>query len=739
MKANSIGCFNTFVLRTTLYPIYFYAELIDDYSSSKLFKVLENNFVNEAIKLASPELINEFEKSLSIPCKINSDKQINLELALLKYIARLSSRATPFGFFAGCNTGVLSNATSIQMDAIDKHEMFIQFDMHYWINLLQDISKKSEIRKHLIYYPNSSLYKVADFYRYIEYEYVNKKRDHTISSVRVNSVLDLVFQHAKSGLSFNDLTYLIIDDESEIEDAEAFLLELISNQILVSELDATITGDFDIKRVVGILEKIPSFEKEYNVLKKMILNLEKKVSLADSKNQFENLKRLVKKLDTEFEEKYILQTDLYKKSSNSTLNKKVSFKVVKALQFLSKIQKNRNNTNQINFKNAFQRRYETREMPLSVVLDSELGIGYLQNTKMNDSHTILDKFSFDNNSKSNVTSEVWTKTDYILEKKLKEANANFQDIILLENKDFDAIQEIIQNIPNTFSVMVEIMQENEEELISIESSGNYSAAKLIGRFCNGEEAIHDLAKEIIQKEAELNSDKILAEVVHIPQSRTGNVLRRPSLREYEIPYLANSVLPKNNQINIEDLYVSIKQNKIVLRSKSLNKEIIPCLSNAHNYSYNSVPIYHFLCDLQGQSVNPISSFSWGILENHYNYFPRVMYSGVILSKAKWIINYNELEKFEKSILTKEMFHDFKLWKENKRILQYVNLVNGDNTLLLDLNLEICIKLFLKTIKPNSKIVLEEFLFDDNSVVKDVDSNSFANQFILSFYKVSENE
>ena len=178
---------------------------------------------------------------------------------------------------------------------------------------------------------------------------------------------------------------------------------------------------------------------------------------------------------------------------------------------------------------------------------------------------------------------------------------------------------------------------------------------------------------------------------------------------------------------------------MVLKSKSLDKEIIPCLSNAHNYSYNSVPIYHFLCDLQGQSKNSIASFSWGILENHHNYFPRVIYSGVILSKAKWIINYQELEQFAKSELTDEITNEFKSWKEIKKIPQYVNLVNGDNTLLLDLNVEIGITLFLKTIKPNSKIILEEFLFNENSVVKDVNSNSFANQFILSYYKLITNE
>lgn len=739
MKVNAIGCFDTFVLRTPLFPIHFYTDLLNDYSTNRLFEVLENNLIKEAVKIASPELISELEKLLSNPKEIQPEKKLNLELALLKYIARLSSRATPFGIFAGCSTGVFAYETAIQVDAIEKHVVFTQFDMHYWINLLQDFSKNPLVQSNLIYYPNSSIYKISDFYRYIEYQYVNKKREHTLSSFRVNPVIDILIENSKKGLKFNELIDLIADDESEIEEASEFLLELINNQILVSELDATITGDLDINRIIKILENVPKFNFKCSTLKEMSFLLDGKVNLIGLKNQFNKLKKLVEKFDAEFEEKYILQTDLYKKMPSATLNKKVSFKIAKALQLLSKIRENKENTNLTNFKKAFQKRYETREMPLSVVLDSELGIGYLQNAPMNDVHSILDDFSFDVSGKSNSTSEEWTKTDYILEKKLKEAVFNSQDVILLEDKDFDSVKNEYQNIPDTFSVMVEVLSKNEEELISIESSGNYSAAKLIGRFCNGEEAIHNLAKEIIQKETELNQGKILAEIVHIPQSRTGNVLRRPILREYEIPYLANSIVSIANQITIEDLFVTIKQNKIVLKSKKLNKEIIPCLSNAHNYSYNSVPIYHFLCDLQGQSKNSIASFSWGILENHHNYFPRVIYSGVILSKAKWIINYQELEQFAKSELTDEITNEFKSWKEIKKIPQYVNLVNGDNTLLLDLNVEIGITLFLKTIKPNSKIILEEFLFNENSVVKDVNSNSFANQFILSYYKLTTNE
>ena len=236
-----------------------------------------------------------------------------------------------------------------------------------------------------------------------------------------------------------------------------------------------------------------------------------------------------------------------------------------------------------------------------------------------------------------------------------------------------------------------------------------------------------------KKETNYQSDKILAEIVHIPESRTGNVLRRPVFRDYEIPYLSNSGVSTEYQIGLDDLMVSIKNDTIVLRSKKHNKEIIPCLSNAHNYSNKSLPIYHFFADLQSQNLKSIYSFSWGILETHYNYFPRVIYKDIILSKAKWSVNKKEIEPFYVQNGT-SLSETFTIWLTKRNIPRFVNWVHFDNTLLIDFGKEIGIQLFLKSIQNHSKIVLEEFLFTEESVVKDKKGENYTNQIILSFYK-----
>ncbi|PJJ09861.1 lantibiotic biosynthesis dehydratase-like protein [Flavobacterium sp. 1] len=725
--------FQHYVLRTPLFPISFYSNLAANYSFENLLLQLENDYVREAIHLASPELLSALGKCKSNPSTVSDKKKLALELSFLKYLSRMSARCTPFGIFAGCTVGKITPETNITLESQENHSRHTQFDMQFWVALLQDFSRRKEVIPHLKYYPNTSIYELGNFYRFVEYKYIKTKREHHISAIRKSDLLALLLAKTKSGITVPEMICLLADDGSETEEALEYINQLIDFQFLVSELDATVTGDDDWGSVFTILNKIPALKEECELLQKIKEQFSAlDASLNPFENKYEKIKTEIQKLGIEYDNKYLFQTDLNTTDFVNTLSDNVSRKVLQAIRFLNGIQKQKESVNQIHFIKAFTKRYESREMPLTTVLDTETGIGYLQNQEMNDTHDLLEQFSFATKI-SDEKNQNWTDFDFILETKLQESLLKKENIITLSEKDFPEFDHNWNNAPATFSVMIECLRKDEREIIAIESSGSISAAKLLARFCNGNKAIHNLSSEIIQKETIYHKDKILAEIVHIPESRTGNILRRPVLREFEIPYLSNSGVPAEYQIGLDDLMVSIKNDTIVLRSKKHNKEIIPCLSNAHNYSNKSLPIYHFLADLQSQNVKPIYSFSWGVLESHYNYFPRVVYRDIILSKARWSVTKKEMESFYKQN-SSSLVEIFTIWRTMRNIPQYVNWIHFDNTLLIDFKNEIGIQLFLKSIQSQNIIDLEEFLFTEESVVKDKNGENFANQIILSFYK-----
>ncbi|SHM78908.1 Lantibiotic dehydratase, C terminus [Flavobacterium xanthum] len=367
-------------------------------------------------------------------------------------------------------------------------------------------------------------------------------------------------------------------------------------------------------------------------------------------------------------------------------------------------------------------------MPLALVLDTEISLGYPVSLQRNDTHELLETLYFKNQNQTDT--QPWTTFDRIVEQKLQTCKQLQQNVLELTEKDFPDFDCNWEEAPITFSVIIELLK---EDVVVLESSGNVSAAKLLGRFCNGNEAIATLTAEIVAKEQAYDPNQIKAEIVHIPESRTGNILKRPPLRLYEIPYLSHSGVSEAYQIGLDDLMVSIQNNTIILRSKKHNKIIVPCLSNAHNYASKSLPVYHFLCDLQGQNDKPIYSFDWGVLFSHYDHFPRVVYKKVILSKARWVVTADEIS-FLAQQSENVFFEVFSKWRTERELPQWVNWIQFDNTLLLDFDKEFGARLLINAVKKQPKIILEEFLFMENSAVSGAAQQTYTNQIILSFYK-----
>lgn len=731
MSDYKIKYFSEYVLRTPLFPLSAYFKIIENYSSEKCTAFYKNPVVKEAFNLASPDLKNQLDKWALETSSLSNEKKASLELTFLKYAARMSSRCTPFGLFAGCSVGKLDSETNITIASPDKHKRFTQFDMQYWVAMLQDIAKGDKAAFHLKYFPNSSIYEIGDFYRFIEYKYVNTKREHQISALRKSNLLEEIVNQAKSGITINEMISFLADNDSEKEQAKAFVFKLIDFQFLISELDVVLSGNDEWKRIMDIFTSIPFFNNETELLKDLNIQLSNlDLTLSPTHECYKEIKQTIKEIGTDYEEKYLFQTDLNVTTLKNNLNKKIPQKVLRTIQFLNGIQRNKKIKNLENFKKAFIQRYESKELPLNFVLDTETGIGYLQNHDMNDTHKILESFSFKPKQEKE-KNQVWTSVDLILQKKLHHCIFKGEKSITLSEKDFPDFDVNFKNAPVTFSAMIELFN---EEQMALTGTGNVSAAKLLGRFCNGNNEIYNLTKEIIQKEDQYHHNKILAEIVHIPEARTGNILKRPILRKHEISYLCKSGVVLEDNLDLEDLYISVKSNRIILRSKKHNKEIVPCLSNAHNFSSGgSLPVYHFLCDLPLQDTKLIHSFNWGVLESQYDFFPRVLYNEVILSKAKWRIKNSEIKSFY-TMDKNQKTGEFLKWRSERNIPRFANWVNSDNTLLFDFESSICIELFLKSLKQKEQFFLEEFLFTEKSVVKNSSGDYFSNQIILSYYK-----
>lgn len=727
--------FENYILRSPLKPLDFFNSLTSssEIENEYLINLLDDPAINESIYLASPEFHNEIMKWKNNPLSKGSEYKI--KYSILKYLSRLSSRCTPFGLFAGCAIGTVTDTTNIVLKNISKNSRYTRFDMNFLAALSLNIATIDFIKEQLIFFPNKTIYQVGKNIRYIEYLYINGKRNHQITSIYNSKYISKILAFSKNGASFKDILKIITNENINTEVANVFINDLIKNQILTSNIEPSIVG---IEFYDQIIEILNSLENTTNLLTnlKTIKNLITKLdsSIGNPIVKYDKIIALVKKLETEFDNKYLFQTDMKLNTFTNTISIDIVEEVKKGISLLNKLSINFENKNLSEFKKLFLERYENREILLAHALDTEIGIGYIQTGYRGDINPLIDDLNFNEENKKNTSSQTTSTYDKIIHKKIIDAYLSKAYIISLNENDFSNDELQWDNLPDTMSTIIELVKINGLQKIKFDNIGGSSGANLLARFCHGDKDIHQHVKNIIDVETEINKNKILAEIVHLPEARIGNILARPSFREYEIPYLGNSIADNKFQIQISDLYISVKNNKVILRSKKHNKEIIPRLTNAHNYTNLSLPIYHFLCDLQTNEKRTGLTFDLGSIAAEYNFIPRIEFGKIILHEATWIIKTSTL----KSILNdlnnkKELKIKIAKFQKEHKIPNLILLVEGDNKLLINLKNITYVKIFLEIIKSREHFKIVEFLFSENSVIKNKDNECYSNEVILSFY------
>lgn len=739
IKKSSYEVFEDYVLRTPLFCVDFYRNLTAEriVSDDNLITAFEDAVIKEALFLASPILYYELEKWTS--GKMTDEKKINrLKNSLLKYVARMSSRSTPFGLFAGCSVGKFSTNTQIELNDVQSYKRHTRLDMNYLVSLSQNLSKSVKIKKQLMFYPNTSIYKLNNQVRYVEYEYVNSLRRHDIIGVDDSIYLEKALKRGENGILYNDLIHLLIDEDNSFEVVEEFVNDLIDSQIFISELEPSVSGTDFLDYILSVLSKINDTENELKILKEVKHKLgEIDTRIGNPPSLYIEISTILEGLETDFDIKYLFQTDLILTTSTNNISAVLVDKIKQGMSFLNKITPVPKETSLKKFKETFIERYEEREVALEKVLDVESGIGYKQNQSSLDINPLIDDLHIYPKGKNNEQKEIkWSLFNTIFQEKLMQSYVNKEYSIVFKESEVSNFEENWDDLPDTISCWTELLVIDGQEKILLGHSGGSSAANLLARFCHADVDIESHVKKIVAYESKANDDKILAEIIHLPEARVGNVVMRPRLREFEIPYLAKSVLPSANQIKINDLMISVKFDEIFLRSKKLNKRIEPRLTNAHNYVNNSLPIYHFLSEMQTQSKRPSISMYKGPHSNEYGFIPRIEYKDLILSEALWNIKTDDISLLYNLFDNDdELLEEVKALRKQTSMPQFVLLIQSDHELLVNMENLSTIRMLLTTVKKMPTFQLKEFLYSNSGVVQNVHSKKhFTNQLILSFYK-----
>ncbi|MDJ1470245.1 lantibiotic dehydratase [Xanthocytophaga flava] len=698
-----------------------------------MIKHVKDPLVAEAIFISSPDLYNKYQEWLRKEIPKDKDQE-KVKITLAKYLLRMSYRCTPFGLFAGVSTAIVSNETHIELVDISKYQRKSRLDMDYLCAFASMLNQTEEFYDQLTYRPNNTLYKVGNQLRYIEYRINKRTRTHHLSTISNSEYIDKIIQISKNGASKQQLAKCIVDDEISLEEALCFIQELITNQVLLSNLEPIITGKeylIHLQQVLSSINADPLIKKSLQKVNDLLKEADQFISTS-AINIYKKIEQHLQHLGVPFEVGQLFQVDMYKPLSKNTINESVINKLISFISIFSRIPMNNEISKITRFIDAFQERFDQQAVPLLEVLDGEFGIGYpVLAVGETDSSPLLDGIPF-TESEEHFSTFSWSAWQRFIFDKYSLSIQSNKTVINIQSEEIQSFMKAQEpKLASSLYVMGSIYASTAEDvdngnfLIDYYTTTGPSAANLLGRFCHLDDTLTESIKKILLEEEETNSEAVFAEIVHINQARVGNISKRPILRKYEIPILTQPGVDQNHTISLDDLLIMVRNNRVILWSRSLNKQVIPRLSTAHNYTILALPIYHFLCDLQYQDTIKNLEWNWGVL-SQVPFLPRVQFGTIVLSKARWHFSEASLNQFAQTLES----GDLVAFQQQYNLPRWITVIEGDNQIPIDLHNQLSCQVLEGFIKLEKTLTVEECLTNQENVWIKGAKGSFTNEFII---------
>lgn len=620
---------------------------------------------------------------------------------LYKYISRMATRATPFGISAGTAIGTVSKEkTHLEIKSTTK--VYSRLSASFLSKKFRGSAMTGSLSKLLIH-RNSTLFYHGGHFRYAQ---KSASEDTAIDRVKikVNPLLKLVYQKVSEGTTYQGLANYLVNNGLEQKAAQHYINQLIYSEFLISDIEPALSGN----KYRKLLSNLP--------LPSPLSKLASNVSYRIDHDAAEMLLHW-EKLSQETEENLLSELEINRQLIPVKVNidRNLLGTIAKELSELIHLAEPIEVPEIEFFKKQFIAKYDLQEVPLLEVMDSDISIGYGDKTEQYRAANPLLKMlalSSAPHPKKTIRNQI-----------NKRLIAN-QRTIELDTADIMPSENSEIHIPATsfaFGTLHPKSGHTEDFSFQLKSWGGASSITMMARFAEIDPVLKEKLQECVIHDQQAYENFIVAEIAHTPHEKDSNILCRPDFYAYEIPVLGNSSKTKEFQIPLEDIVISIKNNKIYLRSLRLDKYIIPRISSAHNYKRGN-PIYRFLGDLQFQYAPNSLRWNWKELEKNA-FLPRITYKHLILSRARWYIEKQVIKKPD-HVLINELI-------ENYKLDHIVLLAEGDNELYIDCRTShgqgiLCGKL------RKGAVILYEFLNPGEPILKNSKKQSFLNELVIPF-------
>lgn len=653
------------------------------------------NFSTQSYEQNKNNLLDFFEKnelfnlciltaSGSLYSDVNKNKSEKTQGSLANYFMRAHFNPTPFGVFN--SVGVMHWDTETNISKADDLTLMVKYDNLF---VCTEINKNvTDKWIDLIYCSNPSIYFSNDkicFYK--SKNQPNNKIEISYSEIDVDEDLLWLLDQFKNGKKIALVAEELVDQGFEREEVDTFLLEIIDIGLII---DSFLFNSY--------AEKLYVSQKEY--VSDLICQKPHKLK---TKNDFANFtQRYIKEQSSLFRDETIPK-NFYAinafDSQTGTLNNNIKQKVKKYIDFVIhyNAQTIATNDNLDKFFGLVKNKYNDGFVPLNTIFNPYSGIKY-----------------------NYVKAENELKLHKDILSKILGANGSpvFLDLPVEDNLGIKS-----SKLPATFNVVLETLtcRTSGRSIIYIHGMGDPSSLNIISRFSD---ITHDACQDIINYEKEVNKDKIIAEINCIGNFRSINIAPVKQKYDYCLP-INTSYDDFCNPVFLSDIYVHLRNNKVVLVSKEHKKQILLKKISAINQRILDSDIYNFLCDFEmyNQEIHGVN-FNFNAYKQRLFYIPRIyLEEDILLYPAQMLLVYNgeDLKAFNDYFQAKIEEFSF-----SKKIVY----LERQRKYVLDSDNNDHVKLLLEKIKSNRNLYVSEFLYESFNPDIQRNNENFAHELVI---------
>ncbi|TCD27288.1 hypothetical protein EZ456_08790 [Pedobacter psychrodurus] len=581
-----------------------------------------------------------------------------------KYFNRAKFRSTPYGTFAGF---------SLLSDAIKPSESRIVVEETQKVRELVDWPYKNNIQlplaellqKNCLIFSNSSYYLTPSSIRYI----ACTDGVFELAELDQDDFVKQILAACLTPVRFNDLAKQLNLNDTETENLFGLLQDMHDLQLIFTNYDPNIIGDDYFERLgLTATAELP----KYLIAQRTVLS--------------------------------------------GGINERLLQAIPGLINILHSIMPAKDRDALSQFQVRFKKKFEDQEVPLLLALDPEMGVGYDELEQAGQNSEFITHFNNKPPKKAEIENIKTALKTYLTEQKFEKGKAVYLNKLALTPN------QKLASLPNSFSMVMSV----HDDLIFIEQIGGTTSNALSGRFTMAADDVAQYAKDIAAAEQQANPEVLFFDVAYMVEANVDNVNRRKLIYGHQLSILNFDT--SASPLALNDIQISVRGTEIILRSKRLNKRLVPRMASAYNYIRSDLSIFRLLCDLQHQGLQTNLSFPLDTIFPDLDYYPRLQYQNIVLSSNKWRVKKEALLGADQKSLS---IADCRSYLSNLGVSEYFKAGISDQTLCFALQNDDDINAFLQYLQKHGSTYIEEMLLPQNSIVVDEATKPYLAQFVLS--------